>query len=154
MQCIAHGRSAVVALAVARAGAERQRNLAADPGISRADDRRATQRGFDRRPCAAEGGNDPLQPGSYRDHGRRPAPGDDLRMLPFGQGEVRRMAEAAELTFCDKIPNKTLPNESGLKRAHIICTIARIAAEPAQEDARIYRVSLPTQPVRVMLYVR
>jgi hypothetical protein len=74
-------------------------------------------------------------------------------MLPCGQGEARPIAEAAELTFCDKIPNKTLAKRK-LKRAHIICTIAGIAAEPAQEDARIYRVSLPTQPVRVMLYVR
>src|SRR5258708_37247216 len=120
MQCLAHGGSALVALAVARARLERQRNLAADPGIPRANDRCATQRGFDRRPCAAAGGNDPLQPGSYRDQGRGPARGNGLRVLPRGRGEARPVAEATGLAVARRVRNETIPkrfeNEEAVMR--------------------------------------
>src|ERR1019366_8264404 len=99
MQCVSFGRSAPVALAIARARPVQQRDPAADPGIPGANDRRAAQRGFDRRACASTGRYHPLQPRTHRN--RKPGGFERsvLRMLPGRQGTIRPAAEAVRLAI-------------------------------------------------------
>src|SRR5664280_1711313 len=102
MQCVSFGRSAPVALAIARARPVQQREPAADPGIPGANDRRAAQRGFDRRPCASAGRYHPLQPRTHRNHKPGGFERNVLRMLPGRQGTMRPAAEAVRLAILRK----------------------------------------------------
>ena len=124
MVCLSEGQTVEVATigrdsifgAAARTRSLRWRGLAADSGISGPADRRATQRDFDRGPCAAAGGNDPLQPGLHRYYQRGRSERDGLRMLCGRQ-----------------IPSSTPPEDFVLRRLHekserlVVCVTMRRA---------------------------